>query len=134
MRQLNLPLSNSQFQGNRIPGRHQKNLKSRTFVPHRRNSSKTAILSKFEDWAKHAISEGLDEFRISAIRAEMCTLFSAFSNCASDNEKSDWLRKFLKHHDDIIITPIDKPKDIRVFEKIISKSSMKFLTTTKSPS
>ena len=53
----------------------------------------------FAEWAKYAVSEGLDKYKISEIRAEMYTSV-----------------KFLKFHDNIIICPIDKSKDICIFE------------------
>ena len=61
---------------------------------------KTKILAKFEtifaEWAKYAVSEGLDQYKISEIRAEMYTSFTEFSNCASETSKSENFSNFTK--------------------------------------
>ena len=90
-------------------------------MPDWRNTQKRTTLAKFEtlfaDWSKYANSEGIDQYKLSEIRADLYKSFTELANCTADTNNSEKLPKFLKLNDNIVICPTDKSKNITIVSK-----------------
>ena len=97
-------------------------------------NKKTSILAKFEgffsSWKIHAERKKLDFFQINKIRAELFLQFEKFCNSSTKTEDRTILKTYLEENPDIIIVPVDKSKNLDVFD---TKDYLKKLTDIYDP-
>ena len=103
-----------------------------------------SILSKFEtffqDWSDYARSNNIDEFEIIKVKTKLLLKFFDFRNCYADSSNIKTLTKFFNEHDNLIIMPIDKSKNIEIMliDDYIKKlrdifDNEKFIKCSKNP-
>ena len=83
--------------------------------------NKNSIHGKFEnffnEWVEYAQSINLDLLKITEIKSLLFLQFLKFSKCASSNSDTKTLRTFLRENENILVCPVDKGKDVVVYNK-----------------